>query len=100
MIFDAITREVLKHEPERFQHFRRGPADKNVSENLFDCYYCIKTFCHLKTLKKIFQKVILSCIYNGAKSHVACECFENSASNANDNIILTSRNYICYCAHY
>ena len=25
---------------------------------------------------------------------------ENSASRANDNFILTSRNYVCYCERY
>ena len=38
-------REVLKPEPERqgFQHLTRGTADVNVSERMFDRYYCIKT---------------------------------------------------------
>ena len=27
-------------------------------KTMFDCYYCIKSFCHLKTLEKHFEKII------------------------------------------
>ena len=45
-------RVVLKLEPER-QRFRQLPrscTDVNVSDNMFDHCYCIKSFCCSKTL--------------------------------------------------
>ena len=42
-----------------------------------------------KTLEKLFQKVLFSCTYNGAKKHITCERFENAASIAKNNIIAT-----------
>ena len=37
----------------------RGLADVSISENHVCRYYCIKSFCHLKTLEKRFEKLIL-----------------------------------------
>ena len=62
---------------------------------MFDSYYCIKTFCRSKTLEKM-----LACTHNGAERHVTCERFENTATWAKTNFILTSWNFFCYCAHY
>ena len=60
-------------------------------KSMFDCYYCIKTFCRSKTLKEMLQNVLIFCFYNGA------ERFENTASRAKTNIILTLWHNICYC---
>ena len=57
-------------------------------------FYCIKTFYRSKTLEKMLRKVLFSCTYNGAERHVTCERFENAASRAKTNVILTSPNYI------
>ena len=66
---------------------------------MFDCYYCIKTFCCLKTSEKIMlqKDLFFYCTYNGAERHVTCECFENATPRAK-NVILTSQNYVCFCA--
>ena len=37
-------------------------------KTMFDRYYCIKSFCHLKILKYCFEKLILY-YYNGAQKH-------------------------------
>ena len=76
-------REALKPEPERLHHFPRGQADVNVSEN--HIHYCIKAFCHSKTLEEKLQKVHFSSTYNGAERHLTCERFEKATSRANDN---------------
>ena len=47
-------------------------------KNMFDCYYCIKTFCTWNTLEKMLRKVLFSCTYSGAERHVTCKCFENT----------------------
>ena len=36
-------------------------------KTMFDRYYCIKSFCHLETLEKRFEKFILY-NYNGAQN--------------------------------
>ena len=61
------------------------------------CVIAIIAYKHFLTrkLEKMFRKVLFSCTYNGAEMHVTCERFENAASGANDNFILTSRNYVC-----
>ena len=53
-------------------------------KSMFDCYYCIKSFCCSKTLEKLFQKVLFPCTYNGAEKHVTCELFENATSRENN----------------
>ena len=67
-------------------------------KSLFDRYYCIKTFSRSKTLEKIPRK--LSCTYYGAERQVTCQRFKNATSKANTNVMLASRNYVCYCARY
>ena len=61
-----------------------------------------ETFCRSKTLEKMLLKVLFSCTHSGAEKHVTCERFENAAFRANTklNVILTSQNYVCFCARY
>ena len=65
-------------------------------KTMFDRYYCIKSFCHLKTLEKRFKKIIFV-----AQKHEEFVGFENACSRAKTYVILTSLNYIqlyaCYC---
>ena len=51
---------VLKPEPERrWFNDPRGVLQMLVyQKTMFDRYYCIKSFCHLKTLQKSFEKFI------------------------------------------
>ena len=60
-------------------------------KSMFEHYYCIKHFFCSKTLEKLLQKVLFTCIYNGTEKHVTCtwECFENAASWAKTNVITT-----------
>ena len=37
-------------------------------KTMFDRYFCMKSFCHLQTLEKRFEKFILYS-YNGAQKH-------------------------------
>ena len=37
-------------------------------KTMFDRYYCIKSFCHLKTLEKRFEKFIFSITIMARKS--------------------------------
>ena len=89
-------REMLKPEPEKqgFQHLPMLMYQKSM----FDRYYCIKHCVARKLWRKCFEKFFFSCTYNGTKRHVTCERFENAASRAKTNIILMSRNYVCYYA--
>ena len=48
-----------------------------------------------KTMEKC-SKNAFSCAYNAAESHFTW--FGNAATRADDNIILMSQNYVCYCA--
>ena len=58
-------------------------------KSMTDRYYCIKHFFRSKTLEKMPQKVLFTCTYNGAETHVTCERFENAASRAKTNVIAT-----------
>ena len=63
---------------------------------MFDGYYCIKSFCHLKTLKKRFKNSFLY-YYNGMQKHegfIGFIGFENACSRARTYVILTSLNYV------
>ena len=86
---------MLKLEPEKrgFQHLPRGPADANISEKHV---WLHKTFCCSKNFEKMLWKVIFCCAYDAAERSVTCKRFENAASRAKTNVILTSRNYLCY----
>ena len=57
-------------------------------KTMFDRYYCIKSFCHLKTLEKRFKKFILF-YYNGAQKHEGFVGFEEVRSRAKTYVILT-----------
>ena len=67
-------------------------------KTMFDRYYCIKSFWHLKTLEKRFEKFILDC-YNGAQKHEGFVGFENACSRAETYVIITSLNYVHSYAH-
>ena len=58
-------------------------------KSMFDRYYCINHFFHLKILEKLLSEVIFTCTYDGVEKHVTCECFENAASRAKTNVIAT-----------
>ena len=66
-------------------------------KSMFDRYYCIKSFRHLKTLEKLFEKLICA-FYNGAQKHERFVDFENACSKAKTYVILTSLNYIHFYA--
>ena len=69
-------------------------------KTMFECYYCIKLFYHLKTLEKCFKSSFLY-YYNDAQKHEGFVGYENACSRAKTYIILTSLNYVhfyvCYC---
>ena len=62
-------------------------------KTMFDRYYCIKSFCHLKTLEKHFEKFIFV-YYNGAQKHEGVAGYENAYSRAKTYVIITSQNYV------
>ena len=62
-------------------------------KTMFDHYYCIKSFCHLKTLEKRFEKLFLY-YYNGVQKHEGFVGFENAWSRAKTCLILTSLYYV------
>ena len=65
-------------------------------KTMFDRYYCIKSFYHLKTLEKRFEKFILY-YYNGVQKHEGFVGFENACSRAKTFVILTPLNYSFLC---
>ena len=65
----------------------RGVKEMLVyQKTMFDCYYCIKSFCHLKTLEKGYFLYY----YNGVQKHKSFIGFENPSSRATTYVILTS----------
>ena len=66
---------------------------------MFDRYYCMKSFCHLKTWEKRFEKFFLY-YYNGAQKHEGFEGFRNACSRAKTYVILTSLNNVHFYARY
>ena len=68
-------------------------------KTMFDRYYCIKSFCHLKTLEKRFEKLSLY-YYNGVQKHEGFVGFEKTYSRAKTYVILMSLNYVHFCACY
>ena len=64
-------------------------------KTMFDRYYCIKSFCHLKTLESSFLY-----IFNGAQKHEGFVGFEKACSRAKTYVILTSLNYVHFYARY
>ena len=65
-------------------------------KTMFDRYYCIMSFCHLKnTSKSSFLYY-----YNGVQKHDGFVGFENACSRATTYVILTSLNYVHFYAFY
>ena len=58
-------------------------------KTMFDRYYCINSFCHLKTFEKCFEKLFFY-YYNGAQKHDRFVGFENARSRAKTYVIITS----------
>ena len=52
-------------------------------KTMFDRYYCIKSFCHLKTLEKRFEKSFLY-YYNGTQKDEGFVSFEKTCSREKD----------------
>ena len=50
-------------------------------KTMFDRYYCIKSFCHLKALENASKNSLLY-YYNGAQKHEGFVGFENACSGA------------------
>ena len=63
-------------------------------KTMFDRYYCIKSFCHLKNA----SKSSFLYYYNGAQKHEGLVGFEKACSRAKTYFILTSLNYIHFYA--
>ena len=66
---------------------------------MFDHYHCMKSFCHLKTLDKRFEKFNFY-YYNDAQKHEGFVGFEKACSRAKTYVILTSLNYVHFYARY
>ena len=62
-------------------------------KNMFDRYYCIKSFCHLKLWTNASKSSFLYYV-NGAQKHEGFKDFENACSRAKTYVILTSLNYV------
>ena len=69
-------------------------------KTIFDCYYCIKSFRHLKTRKKTLQKVHFCITIMAQKKREGFVGFENACSRAKTYVILMSLNYIHFYARY
>ena len=68
-------------------------------KTMFDRYYCIKPFCHLKTLKNASKGYFLY-YYNVTQKHEGFIGFENACSRAKTYVILTLLNYVHSYARY
>ena len=66
-------------------------------KTMFDRYYCIKSFCHLKTLEKRFEKFFLY-YNNGVLKYEGFVGFEYARSRGKTYVILTSLNYVNFYA--
>ena len=69
---------------------------------MFDCYYCIKSCCHLKSFKnwKKASKSLFLYNYNGLQKHYRFVGFENACSRAKAYVVLTSLDYVKSYARY
>ena len=68
-------------------------------KTMFDRYYCLKSFCHLKTWENASKSSFLY-YYNGAQKHEGFLGFENACSRAKTYVILTSLNYVHFYVRY
>ena len=59
-------------------------------KNMFDRYYCIKSFFHLKHFGKNASKTSFLYYYNGAQKHEGFVGFENASSRSMTYVLLTS----------
>ena len=66
---------------------------------MFDRYYCIQSFCHLKTLENALKSSFLI-YFNGTQKHEGFVGFENACSRAKTYVILTPLNYGLFYAGY
>ena len=57
---------------------------------IFDRYYCIKSFCHLKILRKLSSKSSFLYCFSGAQRHERFVDFENACFKVTTYVILTS----------
>ena len=58
-------------------------------KTMFDRYYCIQSFCHLKTLENALKSSFLY-YYYGAQKHEGFVGFEKACSRAKTCVILAS----------
>ena len=89
-----------KDQEEGFNSARGAKQMLMHQKTMFDRYYCIKSFCHLKTLEKSFEKFLFLYYYNGAQKHEELVGFENACSRAKAYVILTSLKYVNSYARY
>ena len=60
-------------------------------KTMFDRYYCIRSFCHLKTFENALKSSFLYC-YNDAQKLEGFVGFEKACYRAKTYVILTSLN--------
>ena len=73
---------------------------KIYQKTMFDRYYYIKSFCHLKNFDKALRKSSFLYYYNDAQKHEGMVGFENAPARAKTYVILTSLNYVHFYARY
>ena len=75
----------------------RGLADVVYQKTMFDRYYWIKSFCHLKIWNNAWKSSFLY-YFNGVQKHEGSIGFDKACSRAKTCIILSSLNYVQVCA--
>ena len=66
-------------------------------KTMFDHFNCIKSFCHLKTLEKRFEKFTFCISIMARKSMKGFVGFEKAGSRAKTYVILMSLDYVNLC---
>ena len=61
---------------------------------MFDRFYCIKSFCYLKTWEKMLRKTGFLLYNNGQQKHERCIGFKNASFRAKTYAILVSRSLL------
>ena len=70
-------------------------------KTIFDCYYCIMSFCHLKIVgKKNTSKSSFLYYTNGAQKHEGFVGLENACCRGMTHVIIMSLNYVNFFARY